>query len=264
MQYTNEQAYTRNKIPETLLNHPALSNGVFILRLNGIFVSCYRMEIFHYIFYLGVINIIFSTAWKVVATVSSSLLNDVGINKDSSFLFFKTVGYYILVSLAALVTAAHMEATYSLAAVAYAIIGTYVIYATIASNLERNRWRAVMNFERKRIRVMRFDGYLLMACIVLFIVTILKPEIANLPPHNWLLATIDRIYNTLILKYIIGFFAFFYMINILFRGFKASDEVFSIIFNRKRPNKPNGANTGDDGNYTDYEEVTDANSDLPK
>jgi len=222
------------------------------------------MEIFEYIFYLGVINIIFSSAWKVVATVSSSLLNDIGVNKDSSFLFFKTVGYYILVSLAALVTAAHMEATYSLAAVAYAIIGTFVIYATIASNLERNRWRAVMNFERKRIRVMRFDGYLLMACIVLFIITILKPEIANLPPHNWLLSTIDRIYNTVILKFIIAFFAFFYMINIIFRGIKASDEVFSILFNRKRPNKPNNSQGTSESGYTDYEEITDNDTNLPK
>lgn len=221
------------------------------------------MEIFEYIFYLGVINIVFSSAWKLVATVTSSLLNDIGINKDTSFLFFKTLGYYILVSLAALVTVAHMQTTYALAAVAYAIVGTFVIYATIASNLERNRWRAVMNFERKRIRVMRFDGYLLMACIVLFIITILRPEIANLAPHLWLLKTIDSIYNTLILKFVIGFFAFFYMINILFRGFKASDEVFSILFNRKRPENPT-RDQGDNGYYTDYEEVSDEDSQLPK
>lgn len=221
------------------------------------------MELFEYIFYLGVINIVFSTVWKILATVTSSLLNDMGINKDSSFLFFKALGYYILVSLAALVTFSHMDATYSLAAVAYAITGTFVIYATIASNLERNRWRAVMNFERKRVRVMRFDGYLLMACIVLFIITILKPEIANLPPHKWLLATIDKIYQTAILKYIIGFFAFFYMLNIIFRGIKASDEVFSILFNRKRKS-PDNQMPGNDGGFTEYEEVTDDSTTLPK
>ena len=221
------------------------------------------MELFEYIFYLGVINIVFSTFWKVLATVTSSLLNDVGINKDSSFLFFKTVGYYILVSLAALVTFSHMESTYSLAAIAYAITGTFVIYATIASNLERNRWRAVMNFERKRIRVMRFDGYLLMACIVLFIVTILKPEIANLPPHVWLLKTIDTIYQTPVLKIIIGFFAFFYMLNIIFKGIKASDEVFSIIFNRKRRNQQQSQGN-ETGGFTDYEEITDDTTTLPK
>ena len=221
------------------------------------------MEIFEYIFYLGVINIVFSAGWKILATVISSLLNDVGINKETSFLVFKTLGYYILVSMAAMVTVTHMEQTYSLAAMAYAITGTFVIYATIASNLERNRWRAVMNYERKRIRVMRFDGYLLMACIVLFIVTLLKPEIANIPPHTWILTTIDKIFNTSILKYIIGFFAFFYMLNIIFRGIKASDEVFALLFNRKRSKTTTG-NNNDDGSYTEYEEVTDDSTTLPK
>ena len=221
------------------------------------------MEIFEYIFYLGVINIVFSAGWKILATIISSLLNDVGINKETSFLIFKTLGYYILVSMAAMITVTHMEQTYSLAAMAYAITGTFVIYATIASNLERNRWRAVMNYERKRIRVMRFDGYLLMACIVLFIVTLLKPEIANIPPHTWILTTIDKIFNTSILKYIIGFFAFFYMLNIIFRGIKASDEVFALLFNRKRSKTTTG-NNNDDGSYTEYEEVTDDNTTLPK
>jgi len=221
------------------------------------------MEIFEYIFYLGVINIVFSAGWKILATIISSLLNDIGINKETSFLVFKTLGYYILVSMAAMVTVTHMEQTYNLAAMAYAITGTFVIYATIASNLERNRWRAVMNYERKRIRVMRFDGYLLMACIVLFIVTLLKPEIANIPPHTWILTTIDKIFNTSILKYIIGFFAFFYMLNIIFRGIKASDEVFALLFNRKR-NKTTTGTQNDDGSYTEYEEITDDKTTLPK
>ncbi len=212
------------------------------------------MEIFEYIFYLGVINIVFTSGWKILATLLSSLLNDIGINKDVSFLFFKTAGYYILVSLSALVTVSKMEATYPLAAMAYAIIGTFVIYATIASNLERNRLRAVLNYERKRIRVMRFDGYLLMACIILFIVTLIKPVIADLPPHQWLLSTINSIYHAPLIKYIIGFFAFFYMLNIIFRGIKASDEVFALLFNRKKSNQQRSG--GDEG-YTDYEEVTD-------
>lgn len=220
------------------------------------------MEIFEYIFYIGVINIVFSAGWKLLATLVSNLINDIGINKDASFLFFKTVGYYILVSLVALVTIQHMEATYQIAAMAYAITGTFVIYATIASNLERNRFRAVMNYERKRIQVMRYDGYLLMACIVLFIGTLIQPAIADIQPLHWLLSTIDRIFNTVVLKWIIGFFAFFYMINIIFRGIKFSDEVFAIIFNRKKQS-PDKTDRDPEG-YTSYEEVDDQGSDLPK
>jgi len=215
------------------------------------------MEIFEFIFYLGVVNIIFSAVWKLLATIISSLLSDIGLSKDVSFLFFKTVGYYILVSLAALITVNHMTGTYTLASVAYTITGTFVIYATIASNLERNRWRAVMNYERKRIRVMRYDGYLLMACIVLFISTLIKPGIANTRFHAWILSTIDGIFQMPVLKYIIGFFAFFYMLNIIFRGIKATDEVFALLFNRKKRKDTSGLDydQGDDV-FTEYEEVT--------
>ena len=219
------------------------------------------MEIFEDIFYIGVINIVFSSGWKLLATVISSLLKDIGINKDATFLVFKTVGYYILVSLIALVTVSHMEATYKMAAMAYAIVGTFVIYATIASNLERNRWRAVMNYERKRVQVMRYDGYLLMACIVLFIITLLQPGIAQLQPLLWLLHTIDTIFQTPLLKWVIGFFAFIYMLSIIFRGIKFSDEVFALITNRKKPNQ---ADAQENQGYTDYEEITDDDSQLPK
>ncbi|MFN0276561.1 MAG: hypothetical protein ACKVPJ_12490 [Chitinophagales bacterium] len=216
------------------------------------------MKIFEFIFYLGVITIVFTSGWKLVTAVVISLLKDAGIHKDYSFLFFKTLGYYILVSLAALKTVAQMENAYKFTSVVYAILGTFIIYSTIASNLERNRWRAVLNYEQKRIQVMRYDGYLLMACIVLFILTLLKPELADLPPHNWLLATIDKIYNTPVLKWVIGFFAFFYMLNIIFRGIKASDEVLNSIFNRKgsKTKKQNSdPDKYDDNFYTEYEEV---------
>jgi hypothetical protein len=216
------------------------------------------MKVFEFIFYLGVITIIFTSGWKLISTVITSFLKDLGIDKDNSFLFFKTLGYYILVSLAALKTVAQMDDAYTFTKVIYAVLGTFIIYSTIASNLERNRWRAVMNYEQKRIRVMRYDGYLLMACIVLFIVTLLKPEIADLPPHNWLLTTIDKIYNTPLLKWVIGFFAFFYMLNIIFRGIKASDEVLNSIFSRRKSKSQTpDPDKYDDNFYTEYEEVFD-------
>lgn len=222
------------------------------------------MEIFEFIFYLGVVNIIFSAVWKILATIFSSILKDIGIDKDVTFFAFKAAGYYILVSITALITAAHMHGTYTLAAVAYAVTGTFVIYATIASNLERNRWRAVMNFERKRIRVMRYDGYLLMACIILFISTLIKPEISDFRFQEWALASIDKIYNAPVLKYIIGFFAFFYMLNIIFRGIKASDEVLAVLFNRKRKKSNTQGSQDEATGFTDYEEVIQDDAGEPK
>ena len=53
------------------------------------------------------------------------------------------------------------------------------------------------------------------------------------------------------------------MLNIIFRGIKASDEVFALLFNRKRSKTTTG-NNNDDGSYTEYEEVTDDSTTLPK
>lgn len=215
------------------------------------------MALFEFIFNLGVVVIIFTTAWKLIATIFTNLLQAIGIHKDYTFLIFKSLSYYILVSITALITVEQMQnSNYTFATILYAIAGTFVIYATIAGNLERNRWRAVLNYERKRIRVMRFDGYLLMACIVLFISTLIKPEIAEQPMHLWIRNTIDQIYNTPVLKFFIGFFAFFYMINMIIRGIKATDQVMDMILNRKKtdPGNPFNPNKPDTG-YTDYEVV---------
>lgn len=214
------------------------------------------MPVFEYIFYLGVIIIVFTTIWKLLASVITSLLKDIGISKDYSFLFFKTFSYYLLVSITALKTSQQMESAHPLVAAIYAISGTFIIYTTIAANLEKNRWRAVMNFERKRIQVMRYDGYLLMACIVLFIFTLFQPAIADTNMHHWLLDTIRNIYKTPVLQFFIAIFAFFYMLNMIIRGIRATDEVLQSIF-RRSPNKVpgKGSTRHDDDGYTDYEEV---------
>lgn len=216
------------------------------------------MPLLEYIFYMGVIIIVFTSAWKILATVISSLLKDLGVSKDFSFLFFKTVSYYLLVSITALKTAQQMESAHPVVAVVYAIAGTFIIYTTIAANLEKNRWRAVMNFERKRIRVMRYDGYLLMACIVLFIFTLIKPFIADTPLHNWILTIIREIYTFPILQFFIAIFAFFYMINLIFKGLRATDTVLQTIFRRKSAGK---ASPGVDGTYTEYTEYEEVETD---
>lgn len=219
------------------------------------------MPLLEYIFYMGVIIIVFTSAWKILATIISSLLKDLGVSKDFSFLFFKTVSYYLLVSITALKTAQQMESAHSVVAVVYAIAGTFIIYTTIAANLEKNRWRAVMNFERKRIRVMRYDGYLLMACILLFIFTLIQPVIADTPMHNWILTTIRKIYTFPVLQFFIAIFAFFYMINLIFKGLRATDTVLQTIFKRKPVNTTTPDSDGNYTVYTDYEEVDTDNTD---
>lgn len=217
------------------------------------------MPLFEFVFYLGVIVIIFTSIWKLIATFFTNILQAIGLHKDTTFLFFKTLSYYILVSITALKTSEQMNGGYTFTSIVYAIIGTFVLYATIAGNLERNRWRAVLNYERKRIQVMRFDGYLLMACVVLFIATLIKPEISDFRLNIWILQTIKNIYAIPVLNFIIGFFAFFYMLNMIIRGIKATDQVLDIVFNRKKAFQKSGAgNSNQSGSYTDYEEVSDS------
>jgi len=216
------------------------------------------MPLLEYIFYLGVIIIVFTSMWKLLATLITSLLKDIGIGKDFSFLLFKTVSFYLLVSITALTTSRQMAEAHPVIAALYAISGTFIIYTTIAANLEKNRWRAVMNFERKRIRVMRYDGYLLMACILLFIFTLFQPAIADTELHNWILTTIRKIYTFPILQFFIAIFAFFYMINIIIKGLRATDTVIQTLMGRKTREKrsnPEYVAQSDEDGYTPYEEV---------
>jgi hypothetical protein len=215
------------------------------------------MDVIKYIFYMGVIQIVFSTLWKFIATLASSLFQRIGLNKDLSFLGFKAAGYYILVSVSALVTWDMMVKGSTVTAALVGIAGTFIIYTTIAGNLERNRWRAVMNFERKRVQVMRFDGYLLISSVALFLVTLALPEIADNPVNNGFRTFIDNVYKTPVIGWIVGLGALFYMLHIIFKGMRTTDYLINLLFYPNRVRRGSAAMAGqeDDTEFVDYEEV---------
>ena len=227
------------------------------------------MNLVKFIFYMGVIHIVFSSLWKFVATVLSSMLKSLGINKDFSFLAFKAIGYYIVVSVSALVTVDMMLSGGPITAGLDALAGTFIVYTTIAGNLERNRWRAVMNYERKRVQVMRYDGYMLIGSLLLYAMTLGMPEIAQNQVVEGFRSFIDQVYRTPIIGWLVGFGAIFYMFYIISRGIKITDELFNSVFfpnRRSAASQASGEYFGgfqgsqaptDEAEYAEYEEVTD-------
>jgi hypothetical protein len=223
---------------------------------------------------MGVIHIVFTTIWKLVATIISSLLRDIGINKDISFLFFKTAGYYILISVSALVTYDMMREVSRPVAVLVGAAGVFIIYTTIAGNLERNRWRAVMNYERKRTLVMRYDGYLLVASLLLYLVSLIIPTVAGNPVVAWFRQLIDDIYHVPVLGWIVRIGALFYMISIILKGMKATDYLLHLVIGREDPSVGGvppagwpgmpGVEGAPEDEFIEYEEIspdeTDGNS----
>jgi hypothetical protein len=220
------------------------------------------MDLVKYVFYLGVIQIVFSTAWKFIATVCSSLLASAGLHKDWSFLAFKALGYYILVSGAGLVTWDMMATTEPVLSALVGAAGLFIVYTTVAGNLERNRWRAVMNFDRKRVRVMRVDGYLLVGSVLLFLVTLALPEIADHALVRGFRAFIDGVYHTPVLGWIVGLGACFYLLHYMARGLRATGGLVELLLRPGSLQRPETAATPDgdpaEGEYVDFEEVTDA------
>ncbi len=215
------------------------------------------MELVKFVFYMGVIQIVFSTIWKFVALSLSSLLHSIGLNKDFSFLGFKAVGYYILVSVSALVTWDAMEGSGAIVAALVGIAGTFIIYTTIAGNLERNRWRAVMNFERKRVQVMRFDGYLLISAVLLYLLSVAMPGIPENSLNEGFRHLIDQIYKTPLIGWIVGLGAFFYMVHIIFKGLKTTDYIIGLFFKPRTPERKDPGADEYDAEYIDYVEVRD-------
>jgi len=220
------------------------------------------MNVIKFIFYMGVIQIVFSTLWKFIASFTSGLLESIGLNKDLTFLGFKAAGYYILVSVSALVTWDMMVQGSNITAAIVGIAGTFIIYTTIAGNLERNRWRAVMNFERKRVQVMRFDGYLLIGSVALFLVTLALPDIAANPVNNGFRTFIDNVYKTPVIGWIVGLGAVFYMLHIIFKGLRTTDYLVNLLFYPNRVRRGSAAMAGqeDDAEYVDYEEIHEEES----
>ncbi len=205
-------------------------------------------------FFLGVVFITFNFLWSLFTFVLGAFIGEVG--KTEKYILRITQAYF-LASMTALATIDFGNEHQSRVIILLAT-GIVTLFLYLISKIEQRKNMIQFNLQlnRKEIRFsknnLKYD--VLIACLTVsfygFSVFYL-PMVDNVA-NQWFFETIQNLYATPIIGWIIGFIGIFFIISIFIKGIVAVQLVFDQVGNLFGSNTPK-----DDDDFVDYEEVED-------
>lgn len=216
------------------------------------------MELLKYIFYLGIIFIVFSLIWGFFMLIYR-MLTGMSERPLIETYIFKALNLYFLVSLCSMLTVEYISKP-GAPKILLTVIGIAVLYSYLAGRLQRSKVMLQMNNLRlsaERVN-MTWESILILAAIVYFSFGITHPEILVNSANVWFNQSVKDLYDTIIIGWIITFFGLLMLMVNLVRSVMVTAGAITWLMDRiaGRNNDNNSGNTNNDG-YTDYEEVQD-------
>ena len=201
------------------------------------------MNIFQFIIYLGVVNIIFGFLWKWIFLIPISFLFAL-LRINKGIYLVKAFGAYLLVSLTALFTLGALtlrllQGNYSTAStILFLLIGGFFLYMGFASNSYEARKHAALEYDYKLIESLKYDGLFMIGGLVLYVIILFAPIVAKNRLTQWLFYVIDWACNLPIIGWLLAFGGVIFLISIVWHGILACVLLIgSIVGNWKEPRR---------------------------
>jgi len=201
-------------------------------------ISIEGMNIFRYLFYLGVINIVFRLIWKILPIIAMIALPITTLSLPVSIFrvagkLLKIFGHYILVSLVVLLTLNAIEYNRTTSSfILYPIVGAFAIYIRFINNFHRARQRLVLGYDDEAIEGLAYDGLITIVAVLLFITALLVPVIAVNPLIKWTFGIIDWIYRIRVIGWLIAVGGALYMLYIIWHGIAITEFLIISLFRK--------------------------------
>ena len=238
------------------------------------------MEILEFIFVLGINFSIFGFIWGLISFVLKLLRGGQDKQTQAEVYVLRIIKYFFLVS----VTAYYMH-NFQNADTTHMVTGTIVMALYLLGKLQN---RTIMNVLRSNPMLgpfavppidMKVERFLLLGSLIYFVVCLMLPWMVDNGVVIWFSESILGIYETPVIGWIFKIIAFFFLINIIFRGANVIGRLLngeSIL--SSGPNININMNDGSgtnpfeqfrqkqesDPEWTDYEDVTDEYEDDQK
>ncbi len=205
------------------------------------------MNILQFLFYLGIVNIIFGFVWKWIFVLPTAFLFAL-INFDYGMRFVKVFGTYLLVSLTAILTLAALgENPSGLALIFYPLVGAFIIFMGFASNTHEARKEASASMDWQMMRRLEqdsgFEAILMLGAVVFYLVTLFIPVIAVNTLTEWLFKVIDWAFNLPVIGWLIGIGGVFFLLGIIFHGIFAAGFLIASLVGKFRKSPVTEATT---------------------
>ena len=194
------------------------------------------MEIFNYIFFLGIIFIVFSIIWFFIALLPKYVLGNKDNNVQNAILNYiiKAAQFYFLASLTAIkaIDFIQKENIDPNQGPLYIIIGGIVLYLYLAGKIERSKMMFQFRSNLGGVNSQNNDKYvphLVGLTLIFYAISFNYPMLIDNSINQWFLESINDFYDTIIIGWIIGCIGFFFLVNMIFKGINATGFLFQTI-----------------------------------
>lgn len=217
------------------------------------------MDYFKYIFYLGVVYVVFSLIWFFIAQGLKLLLRSGREERPWEGYFLKSIQYYFVASLTLLKASEYLQTKpnlYSNPAVLY-LIGGIVLYLYLYGKYGRTKQfagvRATFSMMRNgKISNLnigqktKYEPHIIGVTVIFYLISLQFPALVNHKLNLWFLTNINDFYDTFLIKWILGIIGFFFMIGMVIKGLSATGELVQILiglmtgkpYQKKKPKNP--------------------------
>jgi hypothetical protein len=216
------------------------------------------MNYFHYIFYLGIVYVVFSLIWFFIAQLPKYLLRGGRADQPWESYLLKSIQYYFIASLTLLKATEFVEAK-SIEGekeIYFYIVGAVILYLYLLGKFERSKQWVFMragismmktgNMDTPKVTSLKYEPHLI-GLIVLFYLTALQYPITVSHSLNfWFLESINDFYDTIIIKWILGIIGFIFMLGMIIKGISTTGELVQTVvgvltgkpYVKKQPKNP--------------------------
>lgn len=213
-----------------------------------------------YIFHIGIIYIVFSLIWAFFLLLYNMLMGFKASAGWQTFLM-KGVKMYFLISIVAMFTIIFMRSPLHSAPL-IATVGLLTLYSYMVGRLQQKKLVLQINnrfgnFSNSGVNAdLRIESLLIVAGLIYFTVCLYDNSIPFNKANAWFFQTVNDIYDTPVIGWIIGFFGILFLLSTILKAVLFTAMFFSnfqSIMSGK--NKNNGGNNRNNNNdeFTDFE-----------
>lgn len=180
------------------------------------------MNIFQFLIYLGIINIVFGFVWKWLFALPGAIIFT-ALNFDRGILLLKALGAYMLISLVSFLTLIASQDTESVwYLLFFTVVGAFVLFMSFASNAYEQRKQASLEYDFQMMSQIErnawFDAILMFSSPAIFVIILFAPAIAANPLNVWLFDLVMWAYDLPFIGWLIGIGGILFMLGIIWQG----------------------------------------------
>lgn len=195
------------------------------------------MNIFQYLIYLGIVQLLYSFIFKWVSLVLALILVSLRIEKWGIYLV-KTFNYYLYVSILGILTLHAIGNNSSfLYGLLIVLIGLFFAFISIGGGMNEGEKEARRTFAFEALEGMKYDVYFLFGALIYFIIVLFLPSLATTFPVQILLSLIGWVYGLPIIGFLLGIYGVFSMLGTFSQAFIMGGAGIFLLVDKFRKNK---------------------------